>query len=155
LNNKSKSAITVKLVNITGGDVGHGLAMFSAIKNSRSKVIIECYGSVASFGTILLQAASPGGRHISQFSEFLIHYGSTQIEQDLLSSESAAQANKAWRSTMIHIYAEQCINGSFFKERKYSISKVKTYLNTKLKNYGDWYVSPEDAVEYGFADKII
>ena len=34
------------------------------------------------------------------------------------------------------------------------MEKVKTFLYRKLKS-GDWYISAEDAVYYGFADSII
>jgi ATP-dependent protease ClpP protease subunit len=155
LNSLNRSAITVKLINIIGGDVGHGLAMFGAVSASKSKVNIYCYGCTASFGTILLQSATQGGRSISQYSEFMIHYGSTQLDSDLISAESAASATKLWRNNMLNIYASRCINGPFFKDRKYSISKVKGYINTKLRNTADWYMSPDEALYYGFVDTII
>lgn len=154
LNSLNKTPITVKLINVIGGDVGHGLAMFGAIAASKSKVNIHCYGYTASFGTILLQSAATNGRLISQYAEFMIHYGSTQLDSDLISAESAASATKLWRNNMLNIYASRCINGQFFKERKYSISKVKGYINTKLRNTADWYMSPDEALYYGFVDTI-
>jgi ATP-dependent protease ClpP protease subunit len=155
LNKLGKGLITVKLINVIGGDVGHGLAMFGAVSTSKSKVNIHCYGATASFGTILLQAASSNGRFISQHSEFMIHYGSTQLDSDLISAESAAEANKIWRNNMLSIYATRCVEGKFFKDRKYSISKIKVYINTKLRNSSDWYMCPDEALHYGFVDKII
>ena len=40
LNSINKRVITVKCVNVTGGDVGHGLAMYGSVKNSKSKINI-------------------------------------------------------------------------------------------------------------------
>ena len=155
LNAINKNAITLKMVSIEGGDVGHGLAMFAALKCSESEVGIYCYGSTGSFGTILLQGAAEGARYINQYSEFMIHYGSVELNSDLISAESTAEANKIWRIKMLNIYAERCINGEFFKSRKYSLNKVKNYLNTKLRNAGDWYLkSAEEVVYYGFADQV-
>ena len=155
LNEINKKPIVVKGVNLTGGDVGHGLAMYGALKNSKSKVDIECYGFTASFGSILLQAASDGGRAISQYSDFMIHFGSITFDGDMLSAESAASSNKLWRSKMLNIYSERCVFGDFFRSRKYSLSRVKGYLNTKVRNSSDWYMTPEECLDYGFVDRII
>lgn len=155
LNEINKKPIVVKGVNLTGGDVGHGLAMYGALKNSKSKVDIECYGFTASFGSILLQAASDGGRAISQYSDFMIHFGSITFDGDMLSAESAASSNKLWRSKMLSIYSERCVFGNFFSSRKYSLSRVKGYLNTKVRNSSDWYMTPEECLDYGFIDRII
>lgn len=155
LNGINRKPITIKGINITGGDVGHGLAMYGAIKNSKSKVNIECYGFTASFGSILLQAASEGGRSISQYSDFMIHFGSIAFDGDMLSAESAASSNKLWRAKMLGIYAERCLKGNFFSKRKYSLSRIKGYLNLKVRNSSDWYMTPDECLDYGFIDKII
>jgi ATP-dependent protease ClpP protease subunit len=155
LNDINKKPIIVKGINLTGGDVGHGLAMYGALKNSKSKVNIECYGFTASFGSILLQAASNGGRAISQYSDFMIHFGNISFDGDMLSAESAASSNKLWRSKMLNIYSERCVFGDFFSSRKYSLSRVKGYLNTKVRNSSDWYMTPEECLDYGFVDHII
>ena len=43
--------------------------------------------------------------------------------------------------------------GKFFKDSEYSLSKTKAYIKRKL-NGGDWYMTAEEAVYYGFADGI-
>ena len=155
LNSINKRVITVKCVNVTGGDVGHGLAMYGSVKNSKSKINIECFGFTASFGSIFLQASSEGGRSISQYSDFMIHFGNISFDGDMLSAESAASSNKLWRARMLGIYAERCLNGEFFRNRKYSLSRIKGYLNNKVRNCSDWYMTPDECLDYGFVDKII
>jgi ATP-dependent protease ClpP protease subunit len=54
---------------------------------------------------------------------------------------------------MLNIFASKCVNGKFFQERGYNLSKTKSYIKRKMKN-GDWYLSSQDAVYYGFADGI-
>ena len=58
---------------------------------------------------------------------------------------------------MIDIYAKSCIQGSYYQE-KYGkspdLDKVKTYLTRKLKS-GDWYINSQEAVHYGFADRVL
>lgn len=155
LNSLNKRNIIVKCINVTGGDVGHGLAMYGAAKISKSKITIECLGFTASFGSIFLQAASEGCRVVSQYSDFMIHFGSIAFDGDMLSAESAAASNKLWRNKMLNIYAERCIKGDFFAKRKYSLSRVKGYLNLKMRHNSDWYLSPDECLEYGFCDKVI
>lgn len=155
LNTINTKKIKVVCINVTGGDVGHGLAMYGAVKNSKSKVDIECYGFTASFGSIFLQSAAEGGRSISQYSDFMIHFGSIVFDGDMLSAESAASSNKLWRAKMLGIYAERCLKGEFFKSRKYSLSRIKGYINLKVRNSSDWYMTPDECLDYGLVDKII
>lgn len=155
LNGINKKNIVVRCINITGGEVGHGLAMYSAALNSKSKISIECYGFTASFGSIFLQSAAEGCRFISQYSDFMIHFGTIAFDGDMLSAESAAASNKLWRNKMLNIYASRCIKGDFFSKRKYSLSRVKGYLNTRMRHSSDWYLTPEECLDYGFIDKII
>ncbi len=55
---------------------------------------------------------------------------------------------------MVEIYASRCYKtGKFFKEKDYSPSRVESYIKRKLGN-GDWYMSAEEAVNYGFVDGI-
>jgi len=68
-----------------------------------------------------------------------------------------ADYEKRIADVMFEIYANRCVNGKFFYEKfgkKPSAKQVKQYLIRKLKS-GDWYLSAEEAVYYGFADSII
>jgi ATP-dependent protease ClpP protease subunit len=47
------------------------------------------------------------------------------------------------------------MHGSFFKSRNYSLSKTRSYLDTKIKNDGDIWLTPEEALELGFIDGIV
>jgi ATP-dependent protease ClpP protease subunit len=55
---------------------------------------------------------------------------------------------------MLDIYAERCQDGLFFTERKYSKSRVRSYLDTKMKNEGDVWLTAAEAVNMGFADEV-
>ncbi len=154
LNSLSKSIITIKLLGMDGGDVSHGLAAYSSIKNSKAKVNIECYGFTASCGTIILQAGN--SRFVSSDGGFMVHFGSISLSTDVTTAQSILASNSLWKSQMLNIYANKCISGEFFKSRNYNLARVKGYLNTKFKNHGDWYFKDaEEVIYYGFADKII
>jgi ATP-dependent protease ClpP protease subunit len=58
---------------------------------------------------------------------------------------------------MFNIYAKRCVDGPFFYEKfgkKPSEKQVKQFLIRKFKS-GDWYMHSDEALYYGFADKII
>ena len=155
LNSINKSLITIRSISAEGGEVGHGLSAYSVIKNSKSKVHIYCYGLTASCTTVILQAASEGGRFVSQYGDFCLHYGSISLSSDLISAESTLASNKLWRNKMLNIYAERAIKGEFFKDRKYNLSRVKAYLNRRFRDAGDWYLKDaEEVIYYGLADNI-
>ena len=153
LNSINKSPIILRAIGVDGGDVSYGLAAYSAIKNSKSKVHIECTGFTASCGTIILQAGNI--RSISRDGSYMVHFGSISLSTDVTAAQSILASNALWKSQMLNIYAERCVDGKFFKDRKYNIARVKGYLNTKFKNHGDLYLNAEDFLSYGFCDRII
>jgi ATP-dependent protease ClpP protease subunit len=57
--------------------------------------------------------------------------------------------------TMLNIFAEKCINGPFFKQRGYTLSKIKTYIRGRITQNIDWYMGAEEALNLGFCDGII
>lgn len=153
LNRVGKGPITIKMLSVDGGDIGPGISAYSAIRSSKSKVNIECSGFTASCGTIILQAANT--RLISDDGSYMVHFGSISLSADVTAAQSILASNALWKSQMLNIYANRCINGEFFKSRKYSLTRVKGYLNTKFKNHGDLYLDAGEFLAYGFADKII
>lgn len=153
LNSINKSSLILKMVGVDGGDVSYGLAAYSAIKNSKAKVNTECIGFTASCGTIILQAGHT--RSVSKDGSYMVHFGSISLSTDVTAAQSILANNALWKSQMLKIYAERCIHGKFFKDRKYSLNRTKGYLNTKFKNHGDLYLDAEGFLMYGFCDKII
>lgn len=154
LNFANNKPITVKMISCEGGLWDHCLSICSAIKNSPSQVDIIATGFTASSGTIILQMAHT--RYVCGLSGFMVHCGSLSYDGHSISAESAADSNKLEYRKMLDIYARRCLNGQFFKERKYSLSRVKTYIDTKIKVKGDWYLKDaEEVIFYGFADEAI
>ena len=103
-------------------------------------------------GTVIIQAATR--RLMTPSSAFMVHWGSSEISGYYLSSQNLAQFEKEAGKKMLEIYSEKCMKtGKFFKEREYNLSKTKQYLKRKLNN-GDWYMTAEDAIEYGFIDGL-
>lgn len=151
---KSDKPIIIHMQSV-GGEWSDGMAIYDAIQMSRCHVTIIAYGQAESMSSIIFQAADK--RLITPNTYFMSHYGSTAAGGEYLSVQNWIKYEKYICDIMIEIYAQSCISGKFFKEKYGSspdVEKVKTYLLRKLKS-GDWYLNAEDAVHYGFADRII
>ncbi|NVM35821.1 MAG: ATP-dependent Clp protease proteolytic subunit [Candidatus Lokiarchaeota archaeon] len=152
LKNISKDPITIHMQ--TGGGCWYsGMGIYDAIKNCKCKTTFIAYGQLCSMGTIIIQSATK--RLITPSSIFMCHFGSTDLTGDYLSSQNYAVVERANAQTMLNIYSEKCYKtGAFFKERKYNLSKTKSYIKRKLHS-GDWYMNAQDAIEYGFIDGVL
>ena len=137
-----------------GGNWGDGMAIYDAIKISRSHTTIITYGQAESMSSIILQAADV--RIMMPNSYFMCHYGSSSNAGNFLDTQNWAQFELKMLDTMLDIYVEKCMKGKFFKEKfeDLSESKVRSYIKRKLKD-GDWYIDSNEAVYYGFADGVL
>lgn len=155
LNKKSSDDITIHMHSI-GGEWSDGMAIFDAIRMSKSKVSIIVYGQAESMSGIILQAADE--RVMTEHSYFMPHYGSSSVSGEYQNVHNWIKFEKHISNIMFNIYASRSYRGQFFKEKyggkKESIPKVETWLKRKLKD-GDWYMNARDCVYYGFADRII
>ena len=135
-----------------GGSWQAGMTIYDAISACKSYITIVAYGQAESMSGVILQAADK--RLMSPSAHFMAHFGSTDCNGEYLSSQNWAALDKANLDLMLNIFAAKCCKtGKFFKERKYNISKTKSYIKRKMKD-GDWYLSSGEAVYYGFADGI-
>ena len=151
---KSDKPIIIHMHSV-GGEWSDGMAIYDAISMSRSYVTIIAYGQAESMSSIIFQAADL--RLITPNTYFMSHYGSSAAIGEYLTVQNLAKYEKHICDVMIDIYAKSCIQGSYFQE-KYGkspdLDKVKTYLTRKLKS-GDWYINSQEAVHYGFADRVL
>jgi ATP-dependent protease ClpP protease subunit len=146
----SKKPILIHMYS-PGGSWFDGLAIFDRIKASKCDTEIVVHGYAESMSGIILQSAKR--RTMSKNSYFMLHYGSDGKEADTLSFKNYARFVDGQCEKMFDIYAERCVNGAFFKKKQYTLEKTKNFLKRKLKS-GDWYLSAEDALKYGFIDGI-
>jgi ATP-dependent protease ClpP protease subunit len=101
---------------------------------------------------VVFQAADK--RVLMPDCEIMIHHGSLTIEDTTMAVKSAVDQNEKYCKRMLQIFAERAVMGTYFKERKYSIKRAMTFIDQKIRQNGDWYLMPEEAVYYGFADGI-
>jgi ATP-dependent protease ClpP protease subunit len=153
LEKKSDDPILIHM-NSIGGSWQDGMVIYDAISMSKCYITIIAYGQAESMSGIILQAADE--RLITPNTYFMAHYGSSSVGGDYLSSQNWINYEKHICNTMLDIYANSCMKGKFFKEKytKPDIKKITHFISKKLQE-GDWYMTAEEAVYYGFADSVI
>ena len=152
LQGKNKSKPIVIHQHSWGGYWDAGMLMYDAIKSCSAPVIMVCSGSAISMGTLVMQAADK--RIFTPNCMFMAHYGTTGIAGNTcVAAQSQAAFEKKVMRRQIDIYANACQYGSHWEE--YDIEDIKKELDSILRDREDWWMFPEEAVEYGFADGIL
>jgi len=127
-------------INSPGGSVTAGLAIYDTIKYVKSDVVTICVGLAASMGAFLLAAGTKGKRVALPHSRIMIH-------QPLGGARGQASD--------IRIQADEIL---FLKERlntELSERTGKDYDTIKEDTDRDFYMSPNEAVEYGLIDLVL
>jgi ATP-dependent Clp protease protease subunit len=135
-----------------GGSWSDGMAMFNAMRLAKSPVTIIGYAQASSMSGIVFQAADK--RVLMPDCELMIHHGSIAVDDTTMAVKSAVDQNEKSCRRMLQIFAEKAILGKYFKERKYSLKRAMTFIDQRIRQAGDWYLMPDEAVYYGFADGI-
>lgn len=152
LESQSSKTILVHMHTI-GGVWSDGMAIFDAIRFARSPVVIIGYAQASSMSGIVFQAADK--RVLMPDCEMMIHHGSIALDDSTIAAKSAIDQNERNCRRMLEIFACRAVEGKYFKDRKYSVKKTATFIDQKIKQHGDWYLMPDEAVHYGLADGIL
>ncbi len=128
-------------INSPGGSVTAGLAIFDTMRYIKPDVATICAGMAASMGSVLLTGGAPGKRMALPHSKILIHQPwVNQIGGQATDIEIHARDLIATRRTMAAIYEET----------------VKKPIEQILKDIErDFYMTSQEAKEYGIIDTII
>jgi ATP-dependent protease ClpP protease subunit len=135
-----------------GGNWSDGMAIFNTIQTSRSPVTVLGYAQASSMSGVVFQSADK--RILMPDCETMIHHGSLTIDDTTMAVKSAVDQNEKYCRRMLQIFADRAVSGRYFKDRKYSVKRAATFIDQKIRQAGDWYLMPDEAVYYGFADGI-
>ncbi len=127
-------------INCPGGVVTAGLAIYDTIQYIKTPVSTICIGQAASMGALLLTAGSKGKRYTLPNSRMMIH-------QPLGGAQG--QATDIEIQTREIIRVKKLINEIFAKHTGQPLSKIMKDTDR------DFYMTPEQAVEYGLIDEVI
>jgi len=127
-------------VNSPGGSVTAGLAIYDTIQHVKSDVQTICLGQAASMAALILAAGSAGKRMVLPSSRVLIHqpWGGAQ-----------GQARDIGIQSKEIVRLKKLIIEYFAKHSSKSIEQISSDMER------DFYMSAQDAVEYGIADSIL
>lgn len=127
-------------INSPGGSVSAGLAIYDTINFIKSSVSTICIGMAASMGAFLLSSGEKGKRIALPNSEIMIH-------QPLGGAEGQATEIKIVAEHILK--TKEKLNKILAKNTGKSIKKIEHDTDR------DYYLSAEEALEYGIVDKII
>jgi ATP-dependent Clp protease protease subunit len=127
-------------IHCPGGIINAGLAIYDTMQLIRPNVSTICVGLAASMGTVLLCAGAKGKRYALPNSTIHMHqaYGGAQG----YASDIEIAAREIMRQ-------QEIIRGILVKHTGQTLEKVAHDTDR------DFYLNPEQAVEYGIIDEVL
>ncbi len=127
-------------INSMGGGVCAGLAVYDTMQYIKPDVATVCVGQSASMGAVLLAAGAKGKRHSLPNSRIMIHQGWAGVQGSISDVE---------RHTKEFLTLKQKLNEILAHHTGQPLEKIAQDTDR------DFYMSPEEAKEYGLIDEII
>lgn len=127
-------------INSPGGVITAGMAIFDTIKLVKADVSTICIGEAASMGAFLLSAGTKGKRMALPSARIMIH-------QPLGGAKGQATDIEIEAKEIIRM--KNMLNGLLAEHSGQSIEKIKEDTER------DYYLSAQEALEYGLIDKVI
>jgi len=127
-------------INSPGGSVTAGMAIYDTMQYLRCDVSTICIGMAASMGAFLLTAGAKGKRKILPNAEVMIHQPS---------------GGARGQATDIRIQAEQIIKTKQKLNEILSARTGKDLRQIEADVERDYYMSAQEALEYGIVDEVI
>jgi ATP-dependent protease ClpP protease subunit len=153
LNSLSDGPILVHMITC-GGDWNYGMAIYDAIKTSKSDIIILAYAHARSMSSIIPQAAK--WRVMMPNADFLIHDGTLGFDDmNYQSVVSEVKWSEKGRERMLDVYVERCREGQFFLRENMDDKAIKEWLIDKINKKQEFYLTSREAVDYGFMDAVL
>ncbi|MEL6813446.1 MAG: ATP-dependent Clp endopeptidase proteolytic subunit ClpP [Cyanobacteria bacterium J06598_3] len=127
-------------INSPGGVINAGLGLYDTMNHIRPDVATICMGLAASMGAFLLSAGTKGKRMILPNARVMIHQPSGGAQGQATDIEIQAKEI---------LYLKSSLNEAMAQHTGQPLEKIKEDTER------DFFMSPEEAVEYGIVDKVI
>ncbi|HDN67943.1 MAG: ATP-dependent Clp endopeptidase proteolytic subunit ClpP [Candidatus Latescibacterota bacterium] len=127
-------------INSMGGGVCAGLAIYDTMQYIKPDVATVCVGQSASMGAVLLAAGAEGKRYSLPNSRIMIHQGWAGVQGSIADVE---------RHTREFLTLRRKLNEILARHTGQSLERIEKDTDR------DFYMSPEEAKEYGLIDEII
>ena len=127
-------------INSPGGSVIAGLAIYDTMQYIKPDIATTCVGHAMSMGAVLMAGGAKGKRLALPNSRIMIHQGSAGFHGTPSDIDIIAREVLRYKSLLIEILA---------KHSGQSVEKVTKDVDR------DFYMSPEEAMEYGIVDRVL
>jgi ATP-dependent Clp protease protease subunit len=127
-------------VNTPGGSVIAGLAIYDTMQVIRPEIATLCVGHAMSMGAVILSAGVHGKRLALPNARIMIHQGSAGFHGTPSDIDIIAKEVLRYKALLIDILS---------KHTRQPREKVEKDIDR------DYYLSAEEAMEYGIIDKVI
>lgn len=128
-------------INSPGGSISAGLAIYDTMRHIRPRVSTICVGQAASMGAFLLAGGEKGLRYALPNSRVMIH-------QPLI-------GGLAGQASDIEIHARELLKTKDKMARMLSENTGQPYDRVAADTERDYYMSAEEAKEYGLVDSVL
>jgi ATP-dependent Clp protease protease subunit len=127
-------------INSPGGEVTPGMAIYDTIQYIKAPIATICLGQAASLAAMILASGSKGKRYALPHSRILIHqpWGGAQGQ-----------------ATDIEIQAKEILRIKKMGSEILALHTGQPLERIQEDTERDFYMSPEEAKEYGLIDQII
>jgi ATP-dependent Clp protease, protease subunit len=129
-------------INSPGGSVTAGMAILDTMEFIKPDIVTIVMGQACSMGSLLANAGAAGKRYILPRARHMIHQVSSGTRGTASDMKIALEETLRLNKTLTEIYVKHN-------------SKGKTYQDLERDMSRDYYMTAEESVEYGVADKII
>ncbi len=127
-------------INSPGGSVSAGMAIYDTMQFIRSDVSTICIGMAASMGAFLLAGGTKGKRMALPNAEIMIHQPS---------------GGAKGQATEIQIVAENILKTKKKLNQMLAENTGKSYETIAADTERDYYMSAQEALDYGIIDTIV
>ena len=127
-------------INSPGGSVTAGLAMYDTMQTIKPDVATVCMGMAASMGAVLLAGGAKGKRYALPHARMMVHQVSAGFQGTAIDIDIQAREILKTNDTLARILQDH--TGQ-------SMERIKSDIQR------DYFMSSEEAVEYGLVDEIL
>ena len=129
-------------INSPGGSVTAGMAIYDTMQFIRCDVQTIVMGQACSMGSLLSTAGAPGKRMILPHARHMIHQPSGGASGQATDIQIQAREIQKMKEYLTNIYVKHNSAGKTFEQLSADMER-------------DFFMSAQEAVDYGLADKIL
>lgn len=129
-------------INSPGGVVTAGLSIYDVMQFIKCDVATYVMGQACSMGSLLAQAGTAGKRFLLPNARHMIHQVSSGARGTAIDMQIQVEEVLKLNKLLTEIYVQHNSKGKNFDQLKQDMSR-------------DYFMSAQEAVEYGLADEIV